>query len=157
MEVVGRAEKVQCLNGVWGFFLLWAFFFPCDGSFAVTQSLCMGHWLLSLQGVLPSWAWMFCLEIRTCSSGVFSEWWMVLLSDYRLTWEFIPCKCWWEVCVKKSLMRLIHISGFPFLHLLIFPIGNVTLYCKVPLFQLCKQTALKLVLLTDGCCISCWI
>lgn len=52
--------------------------------------------------------------------------------------------------VKKALMRLIHISISPFLPLLLFPVGNLTPYYEVPLFQLHKQTALKLVLLIDG-------
>lgn len=51
---------------VWGFFLhLW--WVLCS-----SQRLSVGRWLRSLWGVLPSCAWMFCLERRTCGFAVFS-------------------------------------------------------------------------------------
>lgn len=121
-------------------------FSPLVESFAVTQSLPMGCWILSLQGALPSLACMFCLEMRTWVSGVFFRWQTVLLSDWRLTREsLVPCRCWEKVSIQKGLMRPIHISVSPSLPLVIFPVGNLTPYYEVPLYQLQKQTALKLV------------
>lgn len=76
---------------------------------------------------------MYCLEFILCNRLYFC-----LTRDFHgnLFLQIVG-----KVSVKQGLMRLIPVSVSPFLPLLIFPVGNLTLYCKVPLFQLHEQTA----------------
>lgn len=133
VEVVGRADTVQCLKAVWGFFLFVFFFLPlswdlccylvclwalgfCHCRESAQLSLCI------LSGDKNTWHWSFlcltdCTVRREIRMGIHS---LHLLG---------------EVSVKKILMRLIPISVSPFLPLVIFPVRNRTLYGKVPFFQ----------------------